>query len=84
MKRGGGTGGKRMQAKALRGLWESTRTLVPNLCGTRDQFMEDVSFPWTWGWGRGGLDDSRALHSLCTLFLSLLHQLHLRSPGIRS
>ena len=29
-------------------------------------------------------DDSSALHLLCTLFLFLLHQLHLRSSGIRS
>ena len=28
--------------------------------------------------------DSSALHLLCTLFLLLLHQLHLRSSGIRS
>lgn len=31
-----------------------------------------------------GLDDSSALHLLCTLFLLLLHQLHLRSSGIRA
>ena len=45
-------------------------------------FMED-SFPGA----RGGYefqDDSNTLHLLCTLFLLLLHQLHLRSPGIRS
>ena len=44
--------------------------------------MED-SFPGA----RGGYefqDDSNTLHLLCTLFLLLLHQLHLRSPGIRS
>ena len=29
-------------------------------------------------------DDSNALHLLCTLFLLLLYQLHLRSSGIRS
>ena len=34
-----------------------------------------------WGWFQ---DDSSALHLLCTLFLLLLHQLHLRSSGIRS
>ena len=28
-------------------------------------------------------DDSNTLHSLCTLFLLLLHQLHLRLLGIR-
>ena len=39
--------------------------------------MED----WGWGWGWFG-DDSGDL--LCTLFLLLLHPLHLRSPGLRS
>ena len=34
-----------------------------------------------WGWFE---DDSSALHLLCILFLLLLHQLHLRSSGIRS
>ena len=29
-------------------------------------------------------DDSNAVHLLCTLFLFLLRQLHLRSSGIRS
>ena len=29
-------------------------------------------------------DDLSTLHLLCTLFLLLFHQLHLRSPGIRS
>ena len=29
-------------------------------------------------------DDSSTLHELCTLFLSLLHQLHFGSSGIRS
>ena len=48
--------------------------------GTR--FIEDV-FPMDWnndGWFG---DDSNALHLLCSLFL-LLHQLHLKSSGIRS
>ena len=35
------------------------------------------------GWG-GCQDDSSTLHLLCTLFLLLLHQLCLRSSGIRS
>lgn len=35
-------------------------------------------FPRTWG------DDSSLLHLLSTLFLSLLHHLHLGSSGIRS
>ena len=40
-------------------------------------------FPWTWGleWFQ---DDLSTLHLLCTLFLLILHQLHLRSSGIRS
>ena len=33
-----------------------------------------------WGWFG---DDLSALHVLCTLFLLLLHQLHLGSPGIK-
>ena len=43
--------------------------------------MED-SFSMDQGGGWFG-DDSSALHLLCTLFLLLLHQLHLRSSGIR-
>ena len=36
-------------------------------------------------WGRGWFHDvSSALHLLCILFLLLLHQLYLRSSGIRS
>ena len=62
---------------------ESTRTAVPNLPGTRDWFNETVfsmdGGEWGWFW-----DDSSALHLLCTLFLSVLHQFHLRSVGIRS
>ena len=46
-------------------------------------FVEDDFFH---GLSEGGWfgDDSSALHLLCTLFLLLLHQLHLRSSGIRS
>ena len=32
----------------------------------------------------GGVDDLSALHVSCTLFLLLLHQLHLRLSGNRS
>ena len=42
-------------------------------------------FPWTKGGGgrRGWFGgDSSTLHILCTLFLLLLHQFHLRSSGI--
>ena len=65
--------------------------------GTRDQFHGGLIFPPTEGrgvavWGVGGeegwlrwsQDDSSTLHLLFTLFLLLLHQLHLRSSGIRS
>ena len=52
--------------------------------GSRAGFVED-SFSTSWGQARGWFgDDSRALLLLCTLFLLLLHQLHLRSSGIRS
>ena len=46
-------------------------------------FMEDSFSMDPGGWGCFG-DDLRALHVLCTLFLLLLHKLHLRSSGIRS
>ena len=46
-------------------------------------FMEDSFSVDPGGWGCFG-DDLRALHVLCTLFLLLLHQLHLKSSGIRS
>ena len=60
------------------------RAVVPNLFGTRDQVHRRHVFPMDWsneGWFG---DDSNALHLLCTLFLLLLHQLHLISSGIRS
>ena len=54
----------------------------PTAPGTR--FVED-SFSMDCRWGRGWFgDDSSALHLLCTLFPLLLHQLHLRSPGIQA
>ena len=59
--------------------------VVPNLFGTRDKFHGRQFFhrPGVGAreWFR---DDSSAWHLLCTLFLLLLHQLHLRSLGIRS
>ena len=57
--------------------------MVPNLFGTRDQLHGRQFFHGSGGraWFR---DDSNTLRLLCTLFLSLLHQLHLRSSGIRS
>ena len=44
------------------------------------------TFPWTRievGVGGRFWNDSSTFHLLCTLFLFLLHQLHLRSSGIR-
>lgn len=52
--------------------------------GIRAGFLED-SFSMDPGWVGGWFgDDSDTLHSLCTLFLLLLHQLLLRPSGIRS
>ena len=45
-------------------------------------FMED-NFPMVEENGWFG-DDSSILHLLCTLFQLFLHQLHLRSSGVRS
>ena len=44
-----------------------------------------IIFPWMKGRGCGGWfrGYSSVLHLLCTLFLLLLHQLHLRSSGTR-
>ena len=55
---------------------------IPNPFGTRDWFRGTQYFH---GPGGGGWlwDDSSASHLLCNLFLLLLHQLHLRSSGIR-
>ena len=54
----------------------SSRAVVPNLFGNRDWFQKrGLGMVWV---------DSRAFHWLCTLFLLLLHQLHLRWSGIRS
>ena len=56
------------------------RAVVPNLFSTRDHFCGRQFF---WGPGQGLGDYSSTLHWLCTLFVLLLHQLHLRSSGIR-
>ena len=62
--------------------WKA-RSAVPNLFGPRDQFCgRQFSTGWGGAWG-GFWEDSGALHVLCTLFLLLLHQVHLRSSGIR-
>ena len=54
------------------------RPEVPNLLAPGTGIMED-NFSWTGcvraGWFRDG---SNTLHLMCTLFLLLLHQLHLR------
>ena len=52
--------------------------LAPGANFLKDSFSTDL---WDEGWFR---DDSRVLHLLCTLFLLVLHQLHLRASGIRS
>ena len=57
--------------------------MVPNLFGTRNwfngrQFFHKLELG---GWFQ---DDSSPLHLLCSLFLLLLHQLHLRSSDIWS
>ena len=55
------------------------RAAVPNLFGTRDQYCGRQFFHRLGvGW-----DDSSTFHLWCTLFLLLLHQLHLRSSDIR-
>ena len=61
---------------------KSFRTLFPNFFDIRDQFH---GRQFLHGCGeRGVWYDSSTLHLLCTLSLFLLHQLHLRSSGIRS
>ena len=69
----------------LQKLGKGKEAAVPNLYDTGDRFLWNVVFPQTeggMGWG-GFQDDSRELHLLCTLFLLLLHHLHLRSSSIR-
>ena len=63
------------------------KTVVPNLLGNRGQFQftkDSFSTDWDVVGGKQFGDDSSALCLLCTLFLLLLHQLYLRSSGIRS
>ena len=61
----------------------SPTLLAPGIGFVEDSFSTDLDW-----WGKKILVwfryDLSALHLLCTLFLLLLHQLHLRSPGIRS
>ena len=49
----------------------------PTFLATGTNFVEGI-------FSKDCLDDSIALHLLCTLFLSLLYQLNLRSLDIRS
>ena len=60
-----------------------TYPAVCNLFGFRDPFCGRQFFHH-WRWGGWFQDDSSVLLLLWTLFLFLLHQLHLRSPGLRS
>ena len=77
--------GKRTMWNFTHKIWDALGYILPsilNLSGTRDQFCGRQLFhrPESRRWFG---DDSSALHVLCTLFLSLLHQLHLRPLGIR-
>ena len=57
--------------------------MIPNLLGPKEQLHGRQFFHGLRG-GRWFRDDSSTLHLLRTLFLSLLHELYLRSSGIRS
>ena len=58
--------------------WSPTFS-APGTGFVEDNFSRDHC--GLWGWFQ---DDSSTLNLLCTLFLLLLNQLHLRSSGIRS
>ena len=61
-------------------LWQQFPTfLAQGTISVEDNFSMDQG-----GGGGWFLDDSSVLRLLCTLFLLLFHQLHLRSSGIRS
>ena len=66
--------------------WVSSRTAIPNLFGTRDQFCGRQFFhePGRGGWFQDDLSTLLSVHVLYTFFLLLLHRLHLKSSGIRS
>ena len=59
------------------------KAVILDSFGTRDRICGRQFFHRL-GVGEGFQDDSSALHLSHTLFLLLLHQLHLRSLGIRS
>ena len=63
--------------------WVGQLQSIPNLFSPRDCFWGRLFFPQP-GSKRWFGDNSGALHLLCTLFLLMLHQLQLRSSGIRS
>ena len=72
-----------------REVWDNLlfKTVVPNLFGNRDEFQfvkDNFSTDCDVVGGKQFGDGSSALHLLCTLYLLLLHQLYLRSSGIRS
>ena len=73
----------------VRALASVSQTLLP-LEQQSPTFLhqEPVSRKTVFPRSRGGVgmvrDDSSALHLLCTLFLLLLHELHIRSAGSRS
>ena len=60
-----------------------TRHRGPQAFWQQEPVLWKMIFPQTGFEGQFG-HDSSALHLLCTLFLLLLPQLHLRSSGIRS
>ena len=60
--------------------WVMPQDSGPHLFGTRDWFCGRQFFH---EWRGGFQDDSSALHLLCTLFLLLSRQLHLRPSGTR-
>jgi len=67
--------------EALRGCCRIRRpstSVVPNLFGTKNQFHGRQFFHGV-GVEGNGFDNSSALHLLYSLFLLLLHKLHLRS-----
>ena len=73
-----------MDEKIL-GWFASSKTAVPHLFGTRDQFCGRRFFHRPREMVRGWFgDDWSTFHLLCTLFLSFLCQLHLRPSGIRT
>ena len=78
------SGGRERQSNPMRNSLNARFTAaVPNVFGTRTNFVEDSFFmnQGSEGWFQ---DYSSSLHLLRPLFLLLLHQLHLRSSGIRS